>query len=130
MIECQVSFLILWCLASFLVSNQRINEETDLLQSLLVFLHEQSASSCVSVSQVCDCIRYLRHFAQLGLLYQHPVLEILHELHRAKDRDHLNSEQLTHVCERLQSIDYVRAYDHLNLLDLDHFLNSLIVHGK
>lgn len=84
----------------------------------------------MSATQLCDFIRYLRHFAQLGLLDQHLVFEILNELHRAKDRDHLNSEQLAHACERLQSINYVKAYDHLNLLDLDHFLYSLIVHGK
>ena len=133
LIEYRVLLFISFFSASFLASNKCLDERPDSLQSLLVFLHDQSTSvsslSSVTPSQVCDFIQHLRHFAQLGLLYQPAVFHVLAELHRAKDRDYLTSEQLTHAREHLQSISYLKAYDHLNLIDLDHFLHSLVVHG-
>jgi len=115
-----------------------IYKQTDIdcnnLQSLLLFLHEQS--SVVSTpghlpyQYVCDFIQYLRHFAQLGILYEPKLSCILTDLHKAKDQNNITLETFKTVLEQIKAINYVYAYHHLNLIEFDNFLNDMVLDGK
>jgi hypothetical protein len=99
------------------------------LQSLLVFLTEQS--TCTSFrAHLSEFIRYLRHFAQLGILYQPPILYILMELHKAKDLCRITLHQLIDVLERFHTINYVDVYHHLNIMNFDRFLQQMIADSE
>ncbi|CAF4359625.1 unnamed protein product [Adineta steineri] len=100
-----------------------IYEQTDIdrnnLQSLLLFLHEQSSAASLPghlpYQYVLDFIQYLRHFAQLGILYEPKLTYILTNLHKAKDQDKITLETFQNSLEQIKTINYVYAYDHLNL---------------
>jgi len=79
---------------------------------------------------VCDFIHYLRHFAQLGILYEPKLYYILTKLHKAKDQNNITIETFKTILEQIKTVDYLYAYNHLNLIEFDQFLNDMIVNGK
>ncbi len=115
-----------------------IYEETDIdsnnLQSLLLFLHEQSSvaspSGHLPYQYVCDFIQYLRHFAQLGILYEPKIASILNNLHKAKDQNNITVETFKTALEQIKTVNYVYAYHHLNLIEFENFLNDMVLDGK
>ncbi|CAF3674106.1 unnamed protein product [Adineta steineri] len=115
-----------------------IYEQTDIdrnnLQSLLLFLHEQSSAASLPghlpYQYVLDFIQYLRHFAQLGILYEPKLTYILTNLHKAKDQDKITLETFQNSLEQIKTINYVYAYDHLNLTEFNNFLNDMINNGQ
>lgn len=120
------------------ITQQHVNQEIDTvgdnLQSILNFLYEQSVSAVPSgplpQENIDDFIRYLRHFAQYGILHEPTILNILTDLHRAKDRNSITLEVFKTALEHMKTINYVNAYDHLNLIDLDKFLSDVVSDGK
>ncbi|CAF0798896.1 unnamed protein product [Rotaria sordida] len=114
-----------------------IYQQTDInnnnLQSILNFLYEQSSSTSLSdrlpYQYVSYFTQYLRHFAQLGILYEPQILNILIDLYKAKDQNKINVETFKTILEHMKTIHYVYAYNHLNLIEFDKFLNDMIFDG-
>ncbi|CAF0821315.1 unnamed protein product [Rotaria sp. Silwood1] len=114
-----------------------IYQQTDIdnnnLQSIINFLYEQSSSASSSghlpYQDICDFIQYLRHFAQLGILYEPQILNLLIDLHKAKDQDKITVETFKTILEHMKTVHYVYAYNHLNLTEFDKFLNDMIFDG-
>ena len=108
--------------------------ETTNLQSLLLFLHEQSTVASppghLPHSRVSHFIQYLRHCAQLGILYQPSVLPILADLQKASNRNFITEDMFNAAFEQIQTINYTCVYDHLGLMEFDDFLSRLISEGK
>ncbi|UJR28057.1 hypothetical protein I4U23_009313 [Adineta vaga] len=106
-------------------------DNNDDLQSLLAFLHEQSSAASppgpLPYHYVCDFIQYLRHFAQLGILYTPKIAYLLTDLHKAKDHDSITLITFKNKLEQMKTINYVYVYDHLNLVELYDFLNKMIL---
>jgi len=123
---------------SYLDSLTTIYKQTDIdnnnLQSLLLFLHEQSSVASppgpLPYQYVCDFIQYLRHFAQLGILYEPKLCYILTNLHKFKDQNNITLENFKTILEQIKSVNYVYAYNHLNLIEFEKFLNEMILDGK
>jgi hypothetical protein len=108
--------------------------DSDNLQSLLLFLHEQSSAASppghLPYEYVCDFIQYLCHFAQSGILYQPKVAYVLTDLHKAKDQNTITIEIFKTALEQIKTINFVYAYHHLNLIEFDNFLNDMVLDGK
>ena len=98
--------------------------DTNNLQSLLLFLQEQSS---LPSQYVNDFIHYLRHFAQLGILDEPKVFHILH---RAKDENKLTIPTLQFLFNQMKTINYLHTYPHLNLIEFDQFLHDLVLHSN
>ncbi|CAF0901018.1 unnamed protein product [Adineta ricciae] len=97
------------------------------LQSLLVFIHEQSSTGHLPNQYLCDFIQHLRHFAQLGILYTPEIDYILTDLHKAKDHDSITVRSIKTKLDQMKTVSYVYTYDHLDLAELNDFLNQMIV---
>ncbi|CAF4566633.1 unnamed protein product, partial [Rotaria sp. Silwood2] len=109
---------------------QQADIENNNLQSIINFLYEQtslaSPSGHLSYQYICDFIQYLRHFAQLGILYEPQIFNILIYLHKAKDKNHINVETFKKILENMKTVHYVYAYNHLDLIEFDKFLNDMV----
>jgi hypothetical protein len=78
---------------------------------------------------VRDFIQYLRHFARLGILCQPQILYVLTDLHKAKDQNNITEELFQIALTQIKSINYIHAYDHLNLTEFEKFLNDMVYDG-
>jgi hypothetical protein len=101
--------------------------DTNNLQSLLLLLQEQSS---LPSQYVNDFIQYLRHFAQLGILYEPKLFHILSILHKSKDQNKITIETFKLILNQMKTINYLYTYSHLNLIEFDQFLDELILNSK
>lgn len=113
---------------------QNIEMDDDNLQSIINFLHEQSSIALppgpIPYQYITDFVQNLRHFAQLGILYEPPISTILTDLHKAKDQNHITLESFKIILEHLNDVHYVNAYRHLNLMEFEKFLNDMTSEGE
>ncbi|CAF3379440.1 unnamed protein product [Rotaria socialis] len=112
---------------------EQIDLDDNSLQSIINFLYEQSSLASpmghIPFEYVNNFIQYLRHFAQLGILYEPQVYNILTDLHKSKDQNHITLETFKTMLEHIKNVHYVYAYNHLNLMEFDNFLNDMISNG-
>lgn len=108
--------------------DDQVEEEN--LQSLILFLQEQSSSDILPSRTVSEFLQYLRHFAQLGLLNEPIVRHLLLILHQFKDQNTITLEIFEQIFNPMKSINYLSIYPSIDLLELDQFLDEMILHGK
>jgi len=110
-----------------------IDTQNDNLQSLILFLHEQSSIASppgpLPYRYIYDFIQYLRHFSQLGILYEPKLFNILTNLHKFKDQNNITIQTFKTILDQIKTIDYIYTYNHLNLIEVNHFLNDMINEG-
>ena len=104
--------------------------EEDNLQSLILFLQEQSSSDVLPSRTVSDFLQHLRLFAQLGILYEPTLRHLLTILHRFKDQDTITSETFQLIINQMKTVNYLSVYPSFDLMALDRFLDEMILRGK
>lgn len=114
---------------NLITNSKNINEQNlltvideDNLQSLIIFLQSTRLLS----QSISDFIQYLRHFSQLGILYHPQLCSILTILHKYKDQNNISIEIFKKLFEKIQTIDYLSTYHHLNLIEFNQFLTEMI----
>ena len=110
-----------------LETNLKFSFDEDGLQSLIIFLTEQS---CLHSSiDLHAFLLYLRHFAQLAIIDQSPIVDVLNEFHIARDRNSFTIEQFRQAMKTFRNVDYLSVYDRLNFRDFDQFLKKIVAQG-
>ena len=104
--------------------------DEDNLQSLIVFLQEQSSAGVLPSRSVSHFLQYLHHFASLGILYEPNILHLLTVLHQCKDRNTITLPTYQLIFNQIQTINYLSTYPSFDLIELDQFLDELVLQGK
>lgn len=104
--------------------------DEDHLQLLILFLQEQSSSGVLPSRTVSHFLQYIRHFAQLGILYEPNLLHLLTILHQYKDQDTITLPIFQSIFDQIKTINYLSVYSSFDLIEFDQFLDEMILHGK